>query len=363
MEVEGIPNMAKRKGKGKGKSNVTTDTATATETEVSNFLGEVTPRETDGEFIPPAGNREDALLPAVVTRTEHLHPDEIVVDEELNSRDTTGKVEDLAASLLSRGQEQPIRVRQVEGQGITVYHLVFGYRRHKAAQYINENGLADSEKWPDGFKLRAEVVECSDSAAFASNVVENAQRKDLTLIETCRAMDRLSAEFGWTQQEIADLFRCNRSTVSRNLKLLTAPKAAQKLVSAGKATAEVVLEILQRPEEEQKVAFEELQEEVTGGGKAKSLRQKKRTKRYKAEKAEGNGDEPATAGSTGSESTKLSRKEILLFWETTRDEELPEGADNTIQIVADWVVRHMEGKRGYGDRAMRSKLASLRMGS
>ena len=40
------------------------------------------------------------LGPVLVLETILLHPGEIVVDEELNSRDSTGLVDDMAASLL-----------------------------------------------------------------------------------------------------------------------------------------------------------------------------------------------------------------------------------------------------------------------
>lgn len=300
--------------------------------------------ETDAPAIAPVD-------PIPYMETVMLHPDEIVVDEELNSRDSTGKVEDLAASL-QQNQEQPIRVRLVDG----LYHLVFGYRRHKAARLINDNDAYDKAKWPDGFKLRAEVCQLDDAGTFAANVAENNQRKDLGVIERAQAMDRMVNYFGWSHEAVAAKFGVSRVTVTRSLKLLAAPRAVRKLVAEGKVNADTVLEILAMPEDKAGEAFEVLVAEIEEGKKASrdSMRQKRR-KAKGGQKDEGGSDDDSPAP----EKKKPTLKQIRSFWVAIRDEVLPEGAEITQQVVADWVVRHIDGK--IGDRAMQSRLAGLAM--
>ena len=193
-----------------------------------------------GESSPTEPAEQGPVLLAQVLETVMLHPDEIVVDEEMNSRDSTGAVDELVASLI-QGQTTPIKVRR-KPDGLI--HLVEGYRRHRAAGLINSTGVDyDTERWPDGFKLRAEVIECTDAQAFVSNVIENNLRKDLGLVEKARAMDRLVNEFGLSQTEVARQMGVNRSVVNKHLKMLAAPRNVLKLVGQGKATMDAVLEV------------------------------------------------------------------------------------------------------------------------
>lgn len=275
-----------------------------------------------------------------------LDPDEIVVDEELNSRDSTGKVEDLVAGFLTTGQEQPIRVRR-DADG--VYHLVFGYRRHKAAKLINEQRLYDPTIWPDGFKLRAEVMSrCDESQAFVANLAENAARKDLNVMELARAIDRAQSEFGLSQRKVAVQTGLSQSTVSRLSRLIEAPRPVQRLLAQGKTTVETVLDALAQPEGRREAAFQLILDSVEQDGKATKTPVARRK-----ERADTGSD--ADKEAARAETSALSLKQLRLFWEKLSSPSGDgEGHEPDYVRLASWISQHMAGR--LGERALISRL-------
>ena len=59
--------------------------------------------------------------------------------------------------------------------------------------------------------------------AFEMALVENLQREDLNPIEEAAGYERLIAEFGYTQEKLADRVGKERSTVANALRLLRLP--------------------------------------------------------------------------------------------------------------------------------------------
>lgn len=127
-------------------------------------------------------------------------------------------LEELAASIASRGVIQPIIVRP-KGKGR--YELVAGERRWRAAQKARLHDMP------------ALVRDLSDREVMALALIENLQREDLNPVEEARAYQRLSDEEGMTQAEIARMVEKSRSHVANIQRLLGLPDAVLDLVEGG----------------------------------------------------------------------------------------------------------------------------------
>jgi ParB family chromosome partitioning protein len=129
-------------------------------------------------------------------------------------------LQDLAASLRQSGVLQPVVVRRF-GDG---YQLVVGERRWRAAK------LAGITRIP------AVIREASDAESLELALVENLLREDLNPMEEAEAYQRLLAEFGWTQEELAQRVARDRSSVANCLRLLKLPELIQADLRAGRLT-------------------------------------------------------------------------------------------------------------------------------
>jgi ParB family transcriptional regulator, chromosome partitioning protein len=130
------------------------------------------------------------------------------------------KLHDLSASLGQTGLLQPVIVRRV-GQG---YQLIVGERRWRAAK------LAGLKKIP------AIIREATDAQSLEMALVENLLREDLNPMEEAEAYQRLIAEYGWTQEELAQRVGRDRSSVANCLRLLKLPALIQADLREGRLT-------------------------------------------------------------------------------------------------------------------------------
>ena len=67
-------------------------------------------------------------------------------------------------------------------------------------------------------------------------LAENLLRENLNPIEEAQAYQKLLAEFGWTQEELARRIARDRSSVANALRLLRLPEAIQEDLRAGRLT-------------------------------------------------------------------------------------------------------------------------------
>lgn len=129
-------------------------------------------------------------------------------------------LEELAASIASRGVIQPIIVRpHPNGEG---YQLVAGERRWRAAQKARLH------------EIPALVRTLSDREVMALALIENLQREDLNPVEEARAYHRLSEDEGMIQVEIAKMVEKSRSHVANMMRLMTLPDPVLDLIEVGK---------------------------------------------------------------------------------------------------------------------------------
>jgi ParB family transcriptional regulator, chromosome partitioning protein len=122
----------------------------------------------------------------------------------------------LTESVRREGVLAPVLLRPV-GDG---YELIAGERRWRASQAA---GLKD---------IPAVVREVDDLQALELAIVENEQRDNLTAIESARAYQLMMAEFGCTQQQVAERIGRSRTQVTNLLRLLQLPEKVQKMVDA-----------------------------------------------------------------------------------------------------------------------------------
>ena len=156
------------------------------------------------DMAPPrATSRQRDGLASVAVASIAPHPDQPRrhFDEDA--------LNELAASISTRGVIQPVIVRPLDGGG---YQLVAGERRWRAAQKAQLH------------EIPAIIRDLSDRDVMALALIENIQREDLNPIEEARAYSRLAEMEGLTQAEIAKLVEKSRSHVANLQRLLSLPE-------------------------------------------------------------------------------------------------------------------------------------------
>ena len=130
-------------------------------------------------------------------------------------------LQELAESIKANGVVQPVVVRPTANGR---FQLVAGERRWLACK------LADKSTIP------AVVREISNEQAMEITIIENLQREDLNAMEQARAFERLSREFGLTQEQIASRTGKDRASVANFIRLLKLPEEIQELIEGGQLT-------------------------------------------------------------------------------------------------------------------------------
>jgi ParB family chromosome partitioning protein len=132
----------------------------------------------------------------------------------------TGDLDELVRSIREKGVLQPILVTRTDAPN--QYRILAGERRWQASKLA---GLAD---------VPVILREASSAEALELALIENIQRRDLNCIEEAVAYQRLQAEFGLTQDQIAERVGKNRATVANTLRLLQLPSSLQADVLDGR---------------------------------------------------------------------------------------------------------------------------------
>ena len=127
-------------------------------------------------------------------------------------------LEELAASIRESGVLQPLLVSR-EGDR---YRVIAGERRLRAARLA---GLAS---------VPVIVRQATPEDAFLLALVENVQRADLNAVEQARAYQRLTEDYGMTQEAVARRVGKQRSTVANSLRLLRLATPVLEAVEAGR---------------------------------------------------------------------------------------------------------------------------------
>lgn len=130
-------------------------------------------------------------------------------------------LEDLMTSIKEHGILQPLVVTEL-GDG--TYELIAGERRLRASKAI---GLTT---------VPAIVREADDKKKLEWALIENIQRQDLNAIEEAIAYKQLMADFGLTQEAVAERVGKSRPQIANTLRLLDLPEDMRKALEEGKLT-------------------------------------------------------------------------------------------------------------------------------
>ena len=132
------------------------------------------------------------------------------------------QLEELAASVREKGVMQPLLVRPISENR---FEIIAGERRWRAAQLA---GLHE---------ISVVVREVDDKEALELAIIENVQRVDLNPLEEAQGYGQLIEQFGYTQQDLAQVIGKSRSHVANTLRLLRLPENVREMVASGALTA------------------------------------------------------------------------------------------------------------------------------
>jgi ParB family transcriptional regulator, chromosome partitioning protein len=171
-----------------------------------------------GEYLGEGGGAgETRTIPLGAVHPNPFQPRREFKEEELT---------DLAESIRQSGLLQPIVVRPAGNrQGADRWELVAGERRWRAITRLG---------WKE---IPAVVRPVDDRTLLVLALVENIQRSELNALEEAAGFQQLVAEFGLSQQEVADAVGRDRSTVANTLRLLQLPASVRRLVESGALSA------------------------------------------------------------------------------------------------------------------------------
>ena len=129
---------------------------------------------------------------------------------------------ELADSIRIHGVIQPLTVRRLSSG---YYQIIAGERRWRAAK---EAGLDE---------IPAVIIEADDRKVMELGLIENLQREDLNPAEEARGYQTLMAEYGLTQEQVAQRMGKSRPAVTNALRLLNLPEDLMALVEDGSLSA------------------------------------------------------------------------------------------------------------------------------
>ena len=170
-------------------------------------LDSLLPGRPSGSPPPPSGAPNEIPV-------DLIHPNPYQTRRSINQE----TLKELAESIRITGVVQPVVVRPIASGR---YQLVAGERRWLASKSAGKTTIP------------AIVKEISDAQAMEITIIENLQREDLNPVEQARAFERLSREFGLTQEQIAHRTGKDRTSIANFIRLLKLPNEVQEHLERG----------------------------------------------------------------------------------------------------------------------------------
>ncbi|MEY4532926.1 MAG: hypothetical protein RI926_695 [Actinomycetota bacterium] len=209
----------KRTGLGRGIGSLI-PTAPTTERPVDVFF----PDQVGTGAISVIENNDANLLEVPGARLAFISPNLVVPNPQQPRK--VFNPEDLAElvhSIREIGILQPIVVRSIPGS--ENFELIMGERRLRASKEV---GLE---------QIPVIIRDTADEDMLRDALLENLHRSQLNPLEEASAYQQLMADFGITQEQLAERIGRSRPQISNTIRLLRLPPLVQKRVAAGVLSA------------------------------------------------------------------------------------------------------------------------------
>jgi len=152
-------------------------------------------------------------------------------------RTDIGDLTELTASISEKGVLEPLLVKPSRLTGR--WMIIAGERRWRAA---NAAGLSE---------VPCIEMEVDDQTVAEIALIENMQRKDLTIWEEADGLLSLCERFGYTHEEVARKVGKSRTTVTEVVSIASIPQDVRDLCrEAGVAAKSVLLQLVRQPDDE-----------------------------------------------------------------------------------------------------------------
>lgn len=148
------------------------------------------------------------------TRTPVIRniPIDRIVTNTLQPRKDFGDLKEMADSIKEKGILEPVLIRPRNGK----FEIVAGERRYRAAKLAGLTQIPCIEH------------DIADNEALELSIIENIQRKDLSIYEQAFSLKSLSEIYGYTHQEIAQKIGKSRVTVTELIRITDLPEEILK---------------------------------------------------------------------------------------------------------------------------------------
>src|SRR5882762_6765828 len=161
-----------------------------------------------------------------------------------------GDLSELTASIAEKGVLEPLLVKPMRPTGRWL--IIAGERRWRAATLA---GLTE---------VPCVEMEVDEGAVAEIALIENMQRKDLTVWEEADGLSSLCDRFGYTHEEVARKVGKSRSTVTEALSIAAIPTDVRAICREGDVSAKsMLLQIVRQPDEE---GMRRLAKQITSRG-------------------------------------------------------------------------------------------------
>lgn len=184
-------------------------------------------RPVDVFFPDNNGSRasDDLLVDVPGARLVNLNPNDIVPNAaQPRTHFDADHLAELVHSIREVGVLQPIVVRQ-HATDKGKYELIMGERRLRATKEVGLDSIP------------AVIKDTANEDMLRDALLENLHRSNLNPLEEASAYQQLLADFGITQDQLAQRIGRSRPQITNTIRLLKLPEAVQKRVAAGVLTA------------------------------------------------------------------------------------------------------------------------------
>lgn len=161
-----------------------------------------------------------------------------------------GDLTELTASIADKGVLEPLLVKPSRATGR--WMIIAGERRFRAATAA---GLTE---------VPCVEMEVDDNTVAEIALIENMQRKDLTVWEEADGLVALCERFGYTHEEVAKKLGKSRSSVTEALSIAAIPVDVREMCRQADVSAKsVLLQIVRQPDDE---SMRRLAKDITSRG-------------------------------------------------------------------------------------------------